>query len=320
MYEEKHHFIGHLRKIHPTALAACPDLVTNCNDKNNYCIAFDTTLYSRNSYLLHLPSVHLEEKPELYRGIDCKSPSKRDVRFKKYCVDCHKVFQLRSLYHIHLDKIHGIKPLQYFPTADDPDVKHCSLCDKTLQGKDAYRFHMINAHNIVITGLTIRRPVTNRNETPVVDLLKKYCNVCDRVYKTLESYRGHLFKYHHTTFGRKKLLPSRFNRKEIPIITEIDNFCTACKKPYTDRISFKAHLHSIYGITLPRMNHKALQINCDIIPNFTDEKNRCASCNRTYSNRTSYKGHLAAVHDMTERNIKQEDQNAELNIRSVQTN
>ncbi|GAA5804039.1 hypothetical protein HPULCUR_009525 [Helicostylum pulchrum] len=332
MYRKKFQFISHLRRIHHTKLPSCPDLIPSINAKNNYCIACDMTLTNRNVYLQHPSSTHLEETAELYQGIDCKSSSKEDIRLKRYCADCHKVFLRKSLYHIHLDKIHGIKPLDYFLTADDSDVNipnnHCTLCDKTFQRKEVYRLHMIRVHNMTVT----KRPFINSNITPVVDFLKKYCNSCDKVYKTLQSYQSHLFKYHHINSGQTESLSKRVNRNEIPAIDEINSVYTACDKTYASKSAYKIHLYSIHGIKLPRLSRKALQINRDIIPKMNDKKKHCAPCNRTYSSRNNYKYRLAAIHDMKEKNIKQdenvkqdenikqEDENEKLNIRSVRTN
>ncbi|KAI9265707.1 hypothetical protein EDC94DRAFT_668609 [Helicostylum pulchrum] len=319
-YRNNFQFISHLRRMHHTTLPSCPDIIPSINDKNNYYIACDITFCNRSAYLQHLSTIHLEQKPELYQGIDCDSPSKKDIRFEKYCADCHKVFLLKRLYHIHLDKIHGIKPLNYLPTADDPDVNNpnnrCTLCDKTFQRKDVCRNHIIRVHNMTIT----KRPFINSNTTPVVDFLKKYCNVCNRVYKTLESYRNHFSKYHHIKIGGTKPLPIRINCNTIPAIIELDIRCTACDKTYTNRSTYKYHLYTIHGITLPRLKRKAPQINRDIIPDMNVKKNYCASCNKTYSGKSVFMRHLAAIHDMREENIKQEDQNEKLNIRSVQTN
>ncbi|KAI9253128.1 hypothetical protein EDC94DRAFT_270895 [Helicostylum pulchrum] len=268
----KFHFIGHLRRIHHTALPSFPHLTPKINDKNNHCIACDITLCNRNVYLQHLSSFHLEENPELYRGIDCKSPSKDDVRFKRYCADCHKVFLLKILYPIHLEKIHGIKPLKYSLTADDRGLNHCNLCDKTFKRKEVYARHMIHVHNTLVT----RKPNINSNITPVVDSLKKYCNICDRVYKSLTYYRTHLFKYHRIKSGPTEL-STRVNRNGLPVIDEINNHCTACDRTYANRITYKSHLYGIHGITLPRLKRTALKINRDIIPDMNDKKNHCAS-------------------------------------------
>ncbi|KAI9271084.1 hypothetical protein EDC94DRAFT_645264 [Helicostylum pulchrum] len=305
-YRNNFRFITHLRKTHHTALPSFPELTPNINDKSNYCIACDMALANRNVYLQHLSSVHPEETAELYQGIDCKSPSKEDIRLKRYCADCHKVFLRKFLYNVHLDKIHGIKPLKYLLTADDRDVNYCALCDKTYLRKEVYGRHMIQVHNTLVT----RRPIRNSNIAPVVDFLKKYCNTCDRVYKSSKSYRSHLSIYHHVNFGGAKPLSTRVNRNELPDIDEINNVCTACDKTYSSRETYKRHLYSIHSTTLPKASRKAPQINRDIIPDMNDQNNRCASCNRTYSNRNVYKRHLAAVHD-TERkkNIKQETSN-----------
>ncbi|GAA5814890.1 hypothetical protein MFLAVUS_008393 [Mucor flavus] len=317
MYKTKYSFIRHLRRVHNTALPSGPDLIPNVNDKNNYCISCDITLCNSKSYLQHLSSVHLEEKPELYRGIDCKSPSKKDIRLKRYCADCAKVFRQKFLYNIHLDKIHGTKSAEYFPTANDLDVNHCTLCDKTLRSKNAYRCHILKVHNMIVT---FRKPTIDRNTTVVLDLVKKYCNVCNSVFNTLKSYRSHCFAYHHIKFGLTKSLSSRVNRNEIPVIDEINDFCTACDKEYACKASYRKHLFSIHGIALPRTGRNASHINHDIIPDMNDKRNHCASCNRTYSNKFTYKRHLASIHDMKKIGIKQEDANEKLNIRSVQTN
>ncbi|KAI9271064.1 hypothetical protein EDC94DRAFT_645248 [Helicostylum pulchrum] len=294
-------FISHLRRIYHTTLPSCPDLIPSINAKNNYCISCDMTLANRSVYLRHLIYIHLEEKPELYQGIDCNSP----------------------IYIIHLDKIHGIKPLNYLPIADDPDVNNpnhlCILCDKTFQIKKEYRRHMLNVHNMLIS---FRRPIINSNTTPVVmDFLKKYCNVCDRVYKSLQSYRNHLSRYHHVKSGRTKSLSTRVNYNEKPVIDEINCVCPACDKKYATRETYKRHLYSIHSITLPKPNHKAPKNNRDIIPDMNYKNGHCTSCNRTYSDKSVYKRHLAEIHGMKKNiYIKQEDTNEKLNIRSVQTN
>ncbi|KAI9257734.1 hypothetical protein EDC94DRAFT_649824 [Helicostylum pulchrum] len=169
-YKQKFYFIAHLRNIHHTTIASCPDLIPNINDENNYCGSCEKRYSNRLNNLHNLSSAHLDKVPELYQGIYCKSPSKDDVRFKKHCADCHKVFLLKRLHLIHLDKIHGIKPLEYLQIADNPDVNnpnnHCALCDKAFRRKDLFRQHLACVHNILLPG---RRIIMN-NETPIVDL------------------------------------------------------------------------------------------------------------------------------------------------------
>ncbi|KAI9245935.1 hypothetical protein EDC94DRAFT_590308 [Helicostylum pulchrum] len=244
-----------------------------------YCDACMKT----NSYLQHLSAIYFEEKPELYQGVDYKNPSKKDIRFKRYCADCHKVFLQKVLYHIHLHKIHGIKPLNYFPTAVGPDVNnpsnYCTLCEKTFQIKNAYRRHMNYFHNMLVT---VRRRIINSYTTSAVDFLKKYCSVCNRVYKTLKSYQNHLSTYHHIKPARTKSLSRRVNRNEIlwNLSYEIsfgqDMQLWKSSNPVSrhqlllDDVD-KAKIH---GITLPRLNRKVPQINRDIIPDMNDKKKK----------------------------------------------
>ncbi|KAI9257769.1 hypothetical protein EDC94DRAFT_649851 [Helicostylum pulchrum] len=307
-YKKKPAFVTHLRNIHHTTIPSCPGLIPNINDENNYCASCEKRFSNRPNYLHHLSSAHFDKVPELYQGVYCKSPSKRDLMFKKYCADCQKVFLLKRLHQIHMDKIHGIESLKYLPTAGDLDVNstnnHCTLCDKTFSRNNLYRQHLIRDHNVLLPG---RRLIMN-NETPIVDYLKKYCNVCERVYKSFCSYRDHLTKYHRI----KALL--RVNINEIPVIDKIGNHCTACNKIYGKRQGYKMHLYLIHGIILPKTNHKELRTNRNIIPDMNDKKNHCASCNKTYSSKASYMRHLATIHDTKKLEIKQEDVDEKINI------
>ncbi|KAI9264707.1 hypothetical protein EDC94DRAFT_693426 [Helicostylum pulchrum] len=308
-YKQKSSFVTHLRNIHHTTIPFDPDLIPNINDENDYCGLCEKLFSNRANYLHHLSSAHLDKMPELYQGIDCKSPSKRNLMLKKYCADCQKVFLLKRLHQIHMDKIHGIKQLKYFPTAGDPDVNitnnHCTLCDKTYSKNNLYRQHLIGAHNVLLSG----RRITMNNETPIVDYLKRYYDVCKRVYKSFNSYRDHLRKYHHV-----KSKSSIVNRNKIPVIDGIGNYCTAYDKIHRNRRGYKTHLYLIHGITLPKTNDKELSINRDIIPGMNDKNNHCDLCNRTYSNNGNYRRHLATVHETKKIEIKQEDVDEKINI------
>ncbi|KAI8070179.1 hypothetical protein BDF21DRAFT_425148 [Thamnidium elegans] len=274
-YRQKPSFMAHLRNIHRTSPSSWPDLTPIVNDPNNYL-------------------------PELYQGIDRKSPSKEDLAFKKYCADCQKAFLTKRLYCIHLDKIHGIKQK---PVADDVDVNnpnnHCTLCNKTYLDKEAYRRHLINVHNMPVH----KRCIKAKNTIPVMDVLKKYCNVCDRLYKTMDTYRYHLDRYHHVKLGGAEPLRDRVNRNKTPVIGEIDNYCTACDKIYKSVSSYKGHLYMVHGTTLTKM-----KFNTD------GENKHCALCNRTFSSHRGYAVHLSAFHTMKKLEIKQEDTDEKLRI------
>ncbi|KAG2234652.1 hypothetical protein INT48_005804 [Thamnidium elegans] len=292
--------MAHLRNVNRTSPSSWPDLTPIVNDPNNYCLSCEHTCSTRKNYLCHLISVHLEEVLELYQGIDRKSPSKEDLAFKKYCADCQKVFLTKSLYCIHLDKIHGIKQ---DAVAADLDVNnpnnHCTLCDKTYLNKYAYRRHLVNAHNMLVR----KRCVIDNNIMPVVDVLKKYCNVCDRVYKSLDNYRCHLDRYHHVKSGGAESLRYRVNRNKTPVIDEIDNYCTACDKIYKSASSYKGHLYMVHGTTLTKMKF-----------NMDGKNKHCALCNRTFSSHRGYAIHLGIFHTMKKLEIKQEDTDEKLRI------
>lgn len=95
--------------------------------------------------------------PEIYQGTDCKNPSMKILALKKYCADCQKVFPLRRLRLIHMEKIHGIETdtLKHMPTAGNPDSDNpnnqCTLCDISYRTKWSYRRHLRQFHNFFFT-------------------------------------------------------------------------------------------------------------------------------------------------------------------------
>ncbi|KAI8067260.1 hypothetical protein BDF21DRAFT_426176 [Thamnidium elegans] len=305
-YQKKKTFITHLRNVHCTEPPpSCPVPIPDVYDKNNYCVACDITLIKRKNYLHHLTSVHLDKIPELFQGIDCAKPSNTEILYKKYCTDCRKVFLLKRLCQIHMDKIHDIKPLRTLSTINDPDIddpnNHCSLCNRTYTGKSIYRQHLAKVHHFVITPLP-RGPAI-RTETPIVDELNMYCNVCDKTFNKLSDYRSHLYRSHGIKRSRSKL-PKICNRTEKPVIDEINNHCTACDKVYKNRSSYLNHLYKIHNVTVPKK--RTLPVNHDIVPDWTNENNYCAACNRTYTGISAYRNHLARIHDMKKLKIEQD--------------
>ncbi|KAI9267708.1 hypothetical protein EDC94DRAFT_657315 [Helicostylum pulchrum] len=242
--------------------------------------------------------------PEIYQGIDCKSPRKKDLTLRGYCAACQKSFLSKAFYTIHLDKSHGIeqpKTLKLLTSTDDPDVNdpknHCTSRDKTYTSKTNYRCHLNEVHNLILPPSTQRR-VKASNIKPVVDGLKNYYNVCNRVYKTMEFYRTQMFKYYHITIRPAKVLSIRVNRNEIPVIDKIGTHCTVCDKIYRGRASYRVHMYEILGIVLPKFKGITKKINHSIIPDREDKNNHCDSCNRTYSSRTEYLRHLVRIQDM----------------------
>ncbi|KAG2234222.1 hypothetical protein INT48_001941 [Thamnidium elegans] len=228
-YVKSQAFIAHLQNIHQIAPHFPSNSSPNMDDQNNYCNACRKTFSSRRTYLCHLSIAHLDKITELYQGTD-----------------------------FHMEKIHGVKPLNYIPSLDGPK-NHCTLCDKT------YPYTM-----------------------PVVDLLKKYCNACDRTYSSFNAYRRHMSKNHRMEVGKSKR--SRVNRNETPVIDEIGNYCTACDKVYKTRALYKHHLYHIHGISLYKRVYVPLQRNRDIVPDLNDKNNYCASYKnaKCYERRVMY--------------------------------
>ncbi|GAA5810151.1 hypothetical protein MFLAVUS_003570 [Mucor flavus] len=249
---------------------------------------------------IRVPSIRTTPDPS-------KTPDANDPN--NYCMSCNFTFQRRSSYTQHLVNIHHMSRLRlsklHYPKNMKPTIDilglYCDTCTKTYDTKKSYILHLVKLHKMVLPNIY--------SEPGNFDPSSLYC----------KSYQIHLSRYHRIKSDQTKSTSSRVNRNEIPAIDEIDTFCTACNKIFVNRTTYKVHLYSIHDITLPIPSRRAPQINRDIIPDTNDKKNHCASCDKTYSRRTSYKRHLATVHDMRERNIKQEDQNEKLNIRSVQT-
>ncbi|KAI8067287.1 hypothetical protein BDF21DRAFT_477400 [Thamnidium elegans] len=277
-----------------TELPSRPVLMPNINDQNNYCAACDKTFPSKNSYRQHLTVVHVEEKPELYQGIDCKVPSSEGLRLERYCADCRKVFLAKRFHQIHMNKIHGIEPLKRLPNADDPD-------------KISQHSYLSTPFSLIHKLLLPRKNILINVVEPVVDLVNNYCNVCDKTYEMLTYYRIHMPKRHHIKISRIKPRLSYINRNETPVIDGIDINCIACSKVYSDRGSYRRHLYVIHNILLLHPRHKRRFNNDDTIPDMNDKINHCASCNVTYSNRTVYTHHLNEIHSMKTEEIKLED-------------
>lgn len=171
-----------MKKIHNTAPPPPPspsDLIPDTHDPNNYCVTCDRAVGSRYDYLKHLASFHLDRKPELYQGTDCKNSSKKVSNIQRYCADCQKEFLTKIFYEIHMNKIHG-KPPKSLPTVDDPDVNnpnnYFSSCKRTYNTRAEFRKHLVATHHLILPSISERRVIIG-NEVPVIDVLNEYCNV-----------------------------------------------------------------------------------------------------------------------------------------------
>ncbi|GAA5803946.1 hypothetical protein HPULCUR_009431 [Helicostylum pulchrum] len=306
-------FRAHIRITHRAphiTLIQHPDLKPDINDPNLFCAMCDKTYKRKDSYISHLAGHHTDILPELYIGKRVAKAARINVVNSQYCSQCRSIFLSKSLYRMHLKKIHGTKLIDTKPDPEDPN-SHCAPCNKTYSHKSVYRKHLLDLHSMDLAPLTNCLVIKDR--IPTVDTANSYCNVCDKSY-TPKFYFTHLLRVHGLDAAPARLGRNDVNRFQAPIIDRENSYCSACDKVYKNKGAYRNHLIRVHGITPPRLPSKILKTNHDIIPDINDANNYCASCDRTYVNPGSYRLHLTGIHKMRIKRVKQEGSDELFNV------
>ncbi len=287
----------HSEYAHTKHLPSCRETKKVRNNAEKTCNLCERFFQGKQSYLIHMSSVHGAEKPYACDQCDfkaaipllLKSHKKKKhsgQRQKWMCELCGKSFLEHHLYTHHKGQEHGEGSFSFV----------CHKCGETFNSKMSLSLHNSNKHRIY-----------------------KVCTLCDKLCANTRKLKEHYVTAHQFVCKQKALLVCMICKEESLSLDDLENHikdvhrekvmlmpdlfrCSKCDKTFSQKVLLKVHLMEAHEFNPTRdKNTREAKEVFDIISAHRVHAKvgtyPCNLCHKTFCYQRTLTEHTKQVHD-----------------------